>query len=76
MVTIILVTLTTIIIIIAKELAAGRLVGSNPGLWIPEEDTLPTVYMTIRRLAMMITTNMMFVKTVDLITSLEFRPGG
>ena len=21
---------------------------SNPGLWIPKEDTLPTVYMTIR----------------------------
>ena len=76
MVTIILVTMTTIIIIIAKELAAGRLVGSNPGLWIPEEDTLPTVYMTIRRLAMMITTSMMFVNTVVLITSLEFRPGG
>ena len=26
---------------------------SNPGLWIPEEDTLATVYMTISRAVMM-----------------------
>ena len=35
----------------------GREAGmaeSNPGLWIPEEDTLATVYMTISRAMMMI----------------------
>ena len=37
----------TMTIIIAKELAAGAGRESNPGLWIPKEDTLPTVYMTI-----------------------------
>ena len=34
----------------------GREAGmaeSNPGLWIPEEDTLATVYMTISRAVMM-----------------------
>ena len=38
-------------IIIAKELAAGAGRESNPGLWIPKEDTLPTVYMTITKLS-------------------------
>ena len=45
---------------------------SNPGLWIPEEDTLATVYMTISRAMMMIRvmiTGFFFLRLLSVVKS-------
>ena len=48
---------------------------SNPGLWIPEEDTLATVYMTISRAMMMIRvmiTGVFFSAKIECVVKSDF----